>query len=537
MVLTATLTGTLVQAGAAVSVNWVQAGSAQVPAARQFAHLTFDSLRARSVLFGGAAGWTMFGDTWEWNGTAWTQRFPAVSPPALYGGGMAFDSVRGRSVLFGGATVSATTGYTWEWDGTSWTQKFPALSPPGRAWTAMAFDSVRGRTILFGGQGMGISLGDTWEFDGVNWTRLFPATSPSPRYGQAMAFDSIRGRIVLFGGNAYNGRVDETWEWDGTNWIQRIATSAPFPRFWHTMAFDSRQGNTVLFGGDHLNSVAYKLGPINDTWLWDGSQWTQVFPSTLPRHRAQHTMAYDSARGRTVLFGGSLEASPVDTLYNDTWELVTATVKVDQTITFLPLTDQTFGAPPFAVSATSSSGLPVSFGAAGQCTVLGSTVTITGGGSCSITASQAGSADYNAAVPVTRTFNIACFPSQMVFALPGDPVLVPADLVFTSQQPATGGGCTGTFEMRIPIGPTPTTVGTGTFTATTLGTVVTANMVGTLAPPFNAVTFNAALTLDTATQTGTIVEVFATPDGPLTIIVTFAKVAHAYVITGATVTP
>jgi hypothetical protein len=91
--------------------------------------------------------------------------------------------------------------------------------------------------------------------------------------------------------------------------------------------------------------------------------------------------------------------------------------------------------------------------------------------------------------------------------------------------------------MRIPIGPTPTTVGTGTFTATTLGTVVTANMVGTLAPPFNAVTFNAALTLDTATQTGTIVEVFATPDGLLTITFTFAKVAHAYVITGATVTP
>jgi hypothetical protein len=224
-------------------------------------------------------------------------------------------------------------------------------------------------------------------------------------------------------------------------------------------------------------------------------------------------------------------------LYNDTWELVTATVKVDQTITFLPLTDQTFGAPPFAVSATSSSGLPVSFAAAGQCTVLGSTVTITGGGSCSITASQAGSADYNAAVPVTRTFNIACFPSQMVFALPGDPVVVPADLVFTSQQPATGGGCTGTFEMRIPIGLTPTTVGTGTFTATTTGAVAKASLLGALIPPFNTSLFNAALTLDTATQTGTIVEVFATADGPVTITLTFAKSAGVYVITGRTITP
>ena len=50
-------------------------------------------------------------------------------------------------------------------------------------------------------------------------------------------------------------------------------------------------------------------------------------------------------------------------------------------------------------------------------------------------------------------------------------------------------------------------------------------------------TFNATLTLDVATQTGTIVEVFATPDGPVTVAVTFAKVAHAYVIMGVTVTP
>ncbi len=48
------------------------------------------------------------------------------------------------------------------------------------------------------------------------------------------------------------------------------------------------------------------------------------------------------------------------------------------------------GDPPFTVSATASSGLPVSFAASGNCTVNVALVTLTGAGSCTITASQAG---------------------------------------------------------------------------------------------------------------------------------------------------
>jgi hypothetical protein len=210
--------------------------------------------------------------------------------------------------------------------------------------------------------------------------------------------------------------------------------------------------------------------------------------------------------------------------------------KADQTITFLPLADKLFGAPAFSVSATSSSGLPVSFTAAGQCTVPGSTVTITGGGSCSITASQPGSADYNPAVPVTRTFNINCFPTQMVFGLLGDfGTVAPANLVFTDQQPVAGGGCAGTFALTISIGPFTIPMGSGTFTATTTGTVATARLVGTLAVA--AAPFSATLTLDTATDTGTIVEVFATEGGLVTLNVTFAKSGGVYVIVGVTVSP
>src|SRR5205823_1164487 len=59
------------------------------------------------------------------------------------------------------------------------------------------------------------------------------------------------------------------------------------------------------------------------------------------------------------------------------------------------------------VNATASSGLPVSFVAAYQCSVSGTTVHLTGAGSCLITASQGGDAGYNPAPDVQRSFIIS----------------------------------------------------------------------------------------------------------------------------------
>jgi hypothetical protein len=86
-------------------------------------------------------------------------------------------------------------------------------------------------------------------------------------------------------------------------------------------------------------------------------------------------------------------------------ESVTAQ-KASQSITFAPLPDKTYGDPDFTVSATSGSGLAVSFAATGNCTVTGATVHLTGPGSCTITASQAGNGNYSAAADVPRTFTI-----------------------------------------------------------------------------------------------------------------------------------
>jgi len=80
-----------------------------------------------------------------------------------------------------------------------------------------------------------------------------------------------------------------------------------------------------------------------------------------------------------------------------------------QTISFGALPIELANAAPFNLSATASSGLPVSYTSsnASVATVSGNTVTITGVGSTFITASQAGNAIYLPATNVSQTFTVA----------------------------------------------------------------------------------------------------------------------------------
>ena len=76
------------------------------------------------------------------------------------------------------------------------------------------------------------------------------------------------------------------------------AMASPSARDYSAMAFDSAHGVGILFGG------ATASGDDDETWQWDGSAWTQRTPATSPAPRAFHQMAYDAAHGQIVLFGG-----------------------------------------------------------------------------------------------------------------------------------------------------------------------------------------------------------------------------------------
>jgi hypothetical protein len=84
---------------------------------------------------------------------------------------------------------------------------------------------------------------------------------------------------------------------------------------------------------------------------------------------------------------------------------LTITGNTPQTIAFAPLAPITYGqTKTVALTATASSGGPVSFAvSSGPGTISGSTLTITGGGTVVITASQQGFDQYQAATPVTQS--------------------------------------------------------------------------------------------------------------------------------------
>lgn len=87
---------------------------------------------------------------------------------------------------------------------------------------------------------------------------------------------------------------------------------------------------------------------------------------------------------------------------------ITSVVLQNQAIAFSSIASKTYGDAPFALTATASSNLPVSFRiVSGPATVSGNTVTLTGTGTVVVEASQAGNASYAAAPAVNQSFVVA----------------------------------------------------------------------------------------------------------------------------------
>jgi hypothetical protein len=87
--------------------------------------------------------------------------------------------------------------------------------------------------------------------------------------------------------------------------------------------------------------------------------------------------------------------------------------RMAQTIAFAELGTRTFGAAPFAVTATASSGLAVALAAGGACSIVDGTVTLRGGGACTITASQGGDLTYLPAPDVSQMLTILRAPQTI----------------------------------------------------------------------------------------------------------------------------
>ncbi len=187
----------------------------------------------------------------------------------------------------------------------TWVERHPSATATARSAHGMAYDSVHKQVVLFGG-----CAHDTWTWDGASWTQQFPSSYPFSSSGArdsfGMAYDEAHSQVVLFGGSICNtAYLSDTWLWDGTDWTQASPGTNPPGRELHALAYDSKRGQVVLFGGVVDGSLS------DDTWVWDGSTWTQKLPAHRPPARAAFAMAGDPSHQNVVLVGGSG--------FTDTW--------------------------------------------------------------------------------------------------------------------------------------------------------------------------------------------------------------------------
>jgi hypothetical protein len=225
-------------------------------------------------------------------------------------------------------------------------EKRPNIS---REFAAIAHNTATHQFILFGGVnngpnggGQGPFFNDTWIWSEAGWKKLTPATQPDPRFVAAMAYDSDRQEVVLFGGNDQQSSrtvnttwahirefpaspfprrgtdvfYRDTWVSNGTDWTQRNPAQAPSERAGHAMAYDAERKQVVLFGGFYPEK-----GLFNDTWVWNGTNWKKMNPVNIPPARCSAAMAYDPNRKQIVMFGG-MDASRTRAghySFGDTW--------------------------------------------------------------------------------------------------------------------------------------------------------------------------------------------------------------------------
>ncbi len=352
-------------------VDWSPTAPPTGPTAREAHGSSYHAAQRGTIVFGGAGAGnppsTYFDDTWLLRDGNWTRLTTPATPPRRDLFAMDYDSARNVTVIFGGrGDGTRSLNDTWELsttavcgngilesgeecddgntvsgDGCSSTCTLESPVPVcgngiveggeecddgntisgdgcSASCTIEPPPAVCGNGILEPGEqcddgnleaGDGCSAHCLFESDGL-WTRISTDHSPPARVSPDAAFDRGRGVMVLFGGFDEIHHLNDTWEYNGTDWRQVTTAHAPGPRRSHSMTYDERRGVVVLYGGYDESCFCYS----NETWEFDGQDWTKRTPQHTPPGRWQQAMTYDVARGVSVIFGSS------DPFSNDTWE-------------------------------------------------------------------------------------------------------------------------------------------------------------------------------------------------------------------------
>jgi N-acetylneuraminic acid mutarotase len=407
-------------------------------------------------LFGGlgydAAGNAGYlNDLWEYNVTTSKWSWQGGSSLLTQFGNSYLDY--GSTGMYGTQNVSASSNL-----------------PPGRSDAMYAVDAT-GNLWLFGGFGYSSSssqgsFDDLWTYNISSkiwtWVSGSQALNQPVSYGTqgvpydpSVHFPGCRSGGALWADNngflwLFGGILGDLWRIDTASrqvtWVSGspasngpgsygiisvpATTNMPGAREYFAHWMDSK-GNFWVFGGTGYDS-SDNFGFLNDLWMfnpqsgiwtWENGSSSADLSGMLANYGTRGIPAITNEPGGLWLpmnwvdhqgnfwlySGGATTNGTEGVILDDLWVYQPLALTLQsQTISFSAPRDVFSTTTSVLLSASTSSGLPVSFASntPSVCSLSDGAAEIAASGTCSITAIQAGNSTYAAATPVTETFQV-----------------------------------------------------------------------------------------------------------------------------------
>ncbi|HEV8049592.1 MAG TPA: PKD domain-containing protein, partial [Thermoplasmata archaeon] len=269
--------------------NWTNITSrAGIPPSGRFEpSVVYDTTHSEAVLFGGLSPTgPSLGDTWTFSAGRWANVTSSVhsAPSPRYWASEANDPSDGGVVLFGGRYCGAAScGDTWIFNGTAWSQvAATGPAPSARRGSPFAYDSAYGADLLFGGaipaSGGASERGanDTWVFARGGWTNVTSLVGPDPpgRWATALTYDTAFGGVVEFGGctevNCHTS-LNDSWSLDIPSLVASVRATP---------------SGTTAPANDSLSATASGgLGALSYSWAFGDGTYDNLSATASLTHR------------------------------------------------------------------------------------------------------------------------------------------------------------------------------------------------------------------------------------------------------------
>lgn len=277
-------------------------------------------------------------------------------PQPAAGAALAWDSADGVLFAFGGGTTGNATNDLWAYrpaatkaGPSGWTHIAAKGDwPDARAGASAVWDSTDGVLLLFDGQQARSEMDSLWAYKpgrggttAGRWTDISGTGSPMRRAYQSAVWDSADGVMLVVGGESGDLPLSDAWTYRPAKGARTPGTwtrlaAGPPPRQNAMAVWDSADRLMLLAGG-----VGYS-GLLGDLWAFrpanhgSGGDWTRLAATTPLGARAGAAAAWDSAKGRLLIFGGQVPTPPPASIPVGTPATISPTRTVTPTMTPSP---------------------------------------------------------------------------------------------------------------------------------------------------------------------------------------------------------